>query len=162
MRDNCLPSIIIKYPARPLAYSRVTVSREKLRRARLQARPITRPLDADLQHLVTTLSQVILETLSKRRSLSQLCRWVDNTPLSAFRIWQNSFDWSNAKLASVHASTPSRNVIEASLRLATSQLSLAGTMRVEYRKNRWICTHFSLLTPTINRISHFAPAHGNS
>lgn len=93
------------------------------------------------------LGRVVLEVLSGRRPVSQLERVFARAPLATVRHHAGQAWWTRAGLAGVRVCKPCEDALEASLRFATHDRSVAAALRLDQVNQRWICTWFGVLAP---------------
>ena len=93
------------------------------------------------------LGQVVLEVLAGRRPISHLDRVFARAPLTTLRHYVGQKWWRHAGLAGVRVSQPCEDAVEASLRFATHDRSVAAALRLDQVNQRWICTCFEVLAP---------------
>lgn len=112
--------------------------------------PHVRPdAGADLHAWATRFVQAVVEVVSSDRPLTQLARWT-STPVYedlarrrelVLRHRQaHGVRPGRQQVASVHVSRPDAAAAEVAARVCAGRRSRAIAARLEYRRERWVCT----------------------
>jgi hypothetical protein len=98
---------------------------------------------------VSRFVQAVVEVVANERPLTQLARWTDPQVFAEI-AWrrQRVADHRAATrarpgrqvVATVHISTPERGVAEVAARVTAGTRSRAIAARLDYRRDRWLCT----------------------
>jgi len=114
------------------------------------APPVRRPdAGADLHAWATRFVQAVVEVVSSDRPLTQLARW---TSTAVYEDLARRRDLvmrhrqaqgvrpGRQQVASVHVSRPDATAAEVAARVCAGRRSRAIAARLEYRRERWVCT----------------------
>ncbi|WP_203567038.1 Rv3235 family protein [Aestuariimicrobium ganziense] len=117
------------------------------RSARPPAQEPTAPSGRDERpkQLVARFGVVVLEVLQQRRGAHQLHRWLSDDAAVALAAWSRHALWQGARIGSARACLLNAAVVEGCVRVDHDGHSTMLTLRLERRRQRWLCTDFAIL-----------------
>jgi hypothetical protein len=109
----------------------------------------TQVIAPDPQVWVARFLQAVVEVVASERPLTQLARWTDPQVFAEIAWRRQRVADSRAGtrsrsgrqvVATVHISRPQRAVAEVAARVTTGGRSRAVAARLDYERERWLCT----------------------